>query len=96
MSVSGELPVGVRLNAALFKIVTENEIVIDQSSGGRTTFKNAGHTDRDGLEIGAETAGSGPWHARGAYTYLDATFRESFRTVTGTPAVFCRRLVSPW
>jgi iron complex outermembrane receptor protein len=81
------LPAGLRLNAALFNIVTENEIVIDQSSGGRTTFKNAGHTDRHGLEIGAETVGSGPWQARAAYTYLDATFRESFATVTGTPAV---------
>jgi iron complex outermembrane receptor protein len=81
------LPAGMRVNAAIFKIVTENEIVIDRNSGGRSTFRNAGHTDRNGLEIGAETGGIGPWDARIAYTYLDATFRESFATVTGTPAV---------
>ena len=81
------VPAGFRVNAAVFNIVTENEIVIDQSSGGRTSFKNVGHTDRDGIEIGAETAGSGPWEARVAYTYLDASFRESFVTRTGTPAV---------
>jgi iron complex outermembrane receptor protein len=81
------LPAGLRLNAAAFSIVTENEIVIDQSSGGRSTFRNAGHTDRKGVEIGAETLGAGPWFGRFAYTYLDAAFRESFNTVTGTPAV---------
>ena len=61
--------------------------MVDQSSGGRSTFRNAGHTDREGVEIGAETLGGGPWGARVAYTYLDAVFRESFNTVTGTPAV---------
>ncbi len=81
------LPAGLRLNAAVFNIVTENEIVIDRSSGGRSTFKNAGHTDRDGLEIGAETMGAGPWGARVAYTYLNAVFRESFVTASGTPSV---------
>ncbi len=73
----------VRLNAALFKIVTENEIVVDQNSGGRTTFKNVGHTDRDGFELAADTLSSGPWRARVAYTYLRARFREGFNTVIG-------------
>ncbi|MFL6573970.1 MAG: TonB-dependent receptor family protein, partial [Burkholderiales bacterium] len=85
--VKAVLPAGLRLNAALFSIVTENEIVVDQSSGGRSTFRNAGHTDRDGVEIGAETLSTGPWRLRVAYTYLDAVFRESFNTVAGTPAV---------
>ena len=85
--VKSILPAGVRVNVALFRIVTENEIVIDRSGGGRSTFRNAGHTDRDGVEVGAETVSEGPWKARLAYTYLDAEFRESFATVTGTPAV---------
>ena len=76
-----------RVNAALFNIVTEDEIVIDQSSGGRSSFKNVGHTDRNGLELAAETLGAGPWKARFAYTYLKAVFRESFVTVFNTPAV---------
>ena len=73
----------VRANAALFHIVTEDEIVVDRNSGGRTTFKNVGHTDRDGIELSADTISPGPWHARFAYTYLDARFREGFNTVIG-------------
>ncbi len=73
----------VRANAALFNIVTENEIVVNQNSGGRTTFKNVGHTDRDGFELAADTVSEGPWRARVAYTYLRARFRDGFNTVIG-------------
>ena len=40
---------GTRVNAAVFSIETSDEIVVEQSSGGRTTFKNAGRTRRNGL-----------------------------------------------
>ena len=76
-----------RVNAALFDVVTKNEIVVEQNTGGRATFKNAGHTDRRGFELGAETLLGGPFEARLAYTWLEATFRESFATVSGAPAV---------
>ena len=33
-----------RVNAAVFRVSTRNEIVVDQSSGGRTTYRNAGGT----------------------------------------------------
>ncbi|MGH8669788.1 MAG: TonB-dependent receptor family protein, partial [Burkholderiales bacterium] len=71
----------VRLNGALFDIVTEDEIVVEQNQGGRTTFRNAGHTDRRGLELGAETVWDRPLQARLAWTYLEATFREGFNAV---------------
>lgn len=73
----------LRMNAALFDIVTENEIVVDQNVGGRASFKNVGHTDRDGFELGADTVAEGPWRARVAYTHLRATFREGFPTFRG-------------
>ncbi len=57
--------------------------MVDQNSGGRTTFKNVGHTDRDGFELAADTISEGPWQARVAYTYLRARFREGFNTVIG-------------
>jgi iron complex outermembrane receptor protein len=76
-----------RANVALFDIETENEIVTDQSSGGRTTFRNAGRTQRRGLELAAESLVAGPFEARAAYTYLDAVFVDGFATVTGAPAV---------
>src|SRR4051812_23233859 len=74
-----------RANIAIFKIATENEIVVDRNQGGRATFKNVGHTDRKGLELGAETLLPGRWQAHAAYTRLDATFREGFDTVIATP-----------
>jgi iron complex outermembrane receptor protein len=86
LGVKAIVPRRARLSAAVFDISTENEIVVEQNTGGRATFKNAGHTDRSGIELGAETILGGAFEARFAYTYLEAVFRESFATVAGTPA----------
>ena len=72
------LPQLGRVNAALFAIETKDEIVVDVNMGGRTTFKNAGRTDRRGLELSADTVLPGPFGAQFAYTYLDATFADGF------------------
>ena len=72
-----------RVNAAVFAIETRDEIVVDVASGGRTTFRNAGRTERQGFEIGAETLLRGPFSAQFAYTYLDATFEEGFAIPPG-------------
>ncbi len=85
LGVKTIVPHWMRLNAAAFDIVTSNEIVVDQNTGGRATFKNVGHTDRKGIELGAETLFGGALEARAAYTYLRAVFREGFATVIGTP-----------
>jgi iron complex outermembrane recepter protein len=84
LGVKHVAPGTARLNAAVFDIVTSDEIVVDSNSGGRAIYRNAGHTDRKGFEIGAETLSGGPFELRAAYTYLDATFREGFNTVIGT------------
>jgi iron complex outermembrane receptor protein len=67
-----------KINAAIFDIETRDEIVVDTASGGRTTFKNAGRTERRGFELGAETLSPGPFGAQLAYTRLDATFEDGF------------------
>jgi len=85
LGVKTIVPGWARLNAAVFKIVTENEIVVDQNTGGRASFKNVGHTDRNGFELAAETVSTGPFEARLAYTYLKAQFREGFATVIMAP-----------
>jgi len=80
------LPQRARINAALFAIDTDDEIVVDVNMSGRTTFKNATRTERRGFELGVETVMPGPWGAQFAYTYLDATFNDSFTsTVMGSP-----------
>jgi iron complex outermembrane receptor protein len=72
-----------RLNVALFHIDTEDEIVINTATGGRTTFKNAGNTRRKGAELLYD--GELPWNLRAhvALTYLNAEFTDSF--TTGAP-----------
>lgn len=72
------VPGVARVNAALFGVQTKDEIVVDQASGGRTTFKNAGRTGRKGFEIAADSAAPGPFYAQLAYTWLDATFKDEF------------------
>ena len=87
LGVKAILASAVRLNAAIFDIVTRDEIVVDTNQGGRAIFKNAGHTDRRGFELGAETVLGGPWEGRAAWTYLEATFREPFASgATAVPA----------
>src|SRR3989442_772052 len=44
-----------RVNAALFDVVTSNEIVVDQNAGGRAAFQKGGPTDPQGPDVGAET-----------------------------------------
>jgi iron complex outermembrane recepter protein len=61
--------------ATLFDIRTKDEIVVQSSSGGRTTFQNAGSTQRQGVELSGEWA-SGPFTLTGAYTYMLARYKD--------------------
>ncbi len=63
--------------AALFQTMTDNEIVTDTSSGGRTTYKNAGKTRRQGAELSLDQQFAGDWRVKMAWTYLDATYRTN-------------------
>src|SRR5262249_50445686 len=87
LGVKSIKPGWARLTAAGFYVVTENEIVVDQNTGARATFKNVDHTDRRGFELGGETLLAGPFQVRAAYTWMRAVFRESFDTVITTTNV---------
>ncbi|MCK7745166.1 TonB-dependent receptor [Klebsiella pneumoniae] len=63
--------------AALFQTNTDNEIVVDSSSGGRTSYKNAGKTRRQGMELGLDQQFGESWHLKAAWTWLDATYRTN-------------------
>lgn len=73
-----------RVNAALFRVDTRDEIVVDQASGGRTTYKNAGRTERRGVELGAGVNLPLGLEAALAWTWLDATFAEAYANSSGT------------
>ncbi|HHH3453120.1 TonB-dependent receptor PqqU [Klebsiella variicola] len=66
------------LTAALFQTNTDNEIVVDSSSGGRTSYKNAGKTRRQGMELGLDQQFGESWRLKAAWTWLDATYRTNF------------------
>ena len=63
--------------AALFQTNTDNEIVADSSSGGRTSYKNAGKTRRQGMELGLDQQFGESWRLKAAWTWLDATYRTN-------------------
>lgn len=81
--------------AALFQTNTDNEIVVDSSSGGRTSYKNAGKTRRQGMELGLDQQFGESWRLKAAWTWLDATamaiaFRGS-RAIWATPPLAISR-----
>ncbi|HBX3223491.1 TPA: TonB-dependent receptor [Klebsiella pneumoniae] len=63
--------------AALFQTNTDNEIVVDSSSSGRTSYKNAGKTRRQGMELGLDQQFGESWRLKAAWTWLDATYRTN-------------------
>ncbi len=65
------------LTAALFQTDTDNEIVADDSAGGRTSYKNAGKTRRQGMELGLDQQFGDSWKLKAAWTWLDATYRTN-------------------
>ena len=78
---------GTLLEAAIFQIDTENEIVVASNVGGRQAFKNAGNTQRRGIELSAASTLSHGFTTYAAATYLDATFEQAFTSCSGIPCV---------
>jgi iron complex outermembrane receptor protein len=73
-----------RINAAVFQITTDDELVIQQSVGGRSTYQNAGRTLRRGFELGIESQLAEHWTTSLAYTRLQATYDSDFISGTST------------
>ena len=69
-----------RVNLALYQVRTEDELVVDVSSSGRTSYKNAGHTLRRGVELSLDSNWRHGFSSRVAITRLNATYDESFTT----------------
>jgi iron complex outermembrane recepter protein len=69
----------LRWSATAFDIRTDEEIVVQNNTGGRTTFQNAGRTLRQGLELAGEW-GAGPVTLTSAYTWMRANYEDGFMT----------------
>lgn len=80
----------LRAQLTAFRINTTNEIVVDQSLDGRTTYTNAGLTERDGVELEANWLINTQWSWRTAATLLNANYAHGARL----PGVAERQLYS--
>jgi iron complex outermembrane receptor protein len=84
----------VTAEATVFETNTQNEIVVDTSLGGRSTYQNSGRTRRRGAEAGNDWHLGDAWHLQLAYTYVDATYRDAYHTCTSSPCAVPQVLVA--
>ncbi|MDX1526844.1 MAG: TonB-dependent receptor [Pseudidiomarina maritima] len=82
----------LRLQLTGFVIDTTDEIVVDQSIDGRTTYTNAGLTEREGIELESYWALTDALSWRSALTWLSANYANGARL----PGVAERQLFSQW
>lgn len=75
---------GARVEAALFRADTDDELAVARNDGGRSSFRNVGAARRQGVEMQADLPLSDAWQLQAAYTWLDATFRDSFPICTAS------------
>jgi iron complex outermembrane receptor protein len=71
----------LRVNAAVFQVKTSDELVVDSSSGGRTSYRNASATLRQGLELSFDADWRRNWSGRLALSVLRAVYDEGFGNV---------------
>ena len=63
-----------RIDAALFRIKTDNEIVTSLSVGGRTAYTNASETMREGIEFSARHSINPNWRTQMTATVMNAEY----------------------
>jgi len=68
----------MRIDAALFRITTENEIVTLRSAAGKTVFKNAAKTSREGAELSWQNEWTSQWRSQASLAILRAQYDENF------------------
>ncbi len=70
-----------KINAAIFQVRTSDELVVDSSTGGRTSYRNAGSTLRQGVELSLDSNLSYGFSTRLAVTGLRAVYDTGFGAV---------------
>ncbi|MDO6747116.1 TonB-dependent receptor family protein [Gilvimarinus sp. 1_MG-2023] len=79
-----------------FMVRTRNELVVDQSTGGRTTYRNGADTERQGLEwmLDTELSSSVDW--RLGATWLNAEYTAGPYANHAIPGVARTNIYSQW
>jgi iron complex outermembrane receptor protein len=70
-----------RIDVALFQVRTDDELVVDSSVAGRTSYRNAAETLRRGAEVSLDTSLGAGWSAKLALSALRATYETGFGAV---------------
>ncbi len=70
-----------RINAAVFRVRTTDELVVDTAIGGRTSYRNASKTSRHGAEVSLDSELGAGFSTRLALTSLRAVYDQPFGAV---------------
>jgi iron complex outermembrane receptor protein len=92
LGMKTKLAEGHRLDLALFRIHTTDEIVVASSSGGRTIYTNAGTTRRSGLELAYSGQLAPDWRTHVALSTLSARFTQAFASASGATVAAGNRI----
>jgi iron complex outermembrane receptor protein len=92
-SRNGELglkwrPRGVlALELALFRADSTHELAVASNHDGRSTYRNVGHSRRQGAELAIDGELGAGWRLRMGLTWLAARLRSGFLSCAGTPCL---------
>jgi iron complex outermembrane receptor protein len=78
--IKSKLDERTSINAAVFQVRTTDEVVVD-SGGGRTSYRNASKTLRQGLEVSLDSSWRHGLSTRVALTSLRAIYDQSYGAV---------------
>ncbi|NLG58768.1 MAG: TonB-dependent receptor [Gammaproteobacteria bacterium] len=75
---------GARLEAALFRADTDDELAVARNVAGRSSYRNVGSARRQGVEVSAGLPLGEQWDLSLAATHLDAEFRSGYLICQGS------------
>jgi iron complex outermembrane receptor protein len=78
-----------RINMALFKVDTKNEIVVTENNNPQNKYDSIANTERKGIEFSLDSRLPYNFNFYQTYTYIDSEFKNSFENsltkASGTP-----------
>ena len=78
---------GAALEAAVFRVDTDDELAVARNVAGRSSFRNVGGARREGAELSARLPLADAWSLQLAATWLDARFTDGFGQVAAGAAI---------
>jgi iron complex outermembrane receptor protein len=77
----------LRVELALFRADSRDELAVASNYGGRSTYRNVGRSRRQGAELSLDGQLGAGWRLRLGMTWLQARFRSGFLACAGTPCL---------